>query len=255
MDWEAFFRLHADLPREGPGDAATARRAIAATGLSGPLTVLDLGSGPGAGSLTLLQRLPEAQVTAIDTHAPFLAQAEARVAAAGHAARFRTLCTDMASPPVPPGSVDLIWCEGAIYFLGIAAGLARWRPLLAPVGRVVFSEPVWLTETPSPACAAMWQAEYPPMSDEAGIRAAVARAGYRVIEAFPLGAAAWAAYYEPLAAREAALRSWHGDDAALAEARREIAVWERYGAEYDYLMVICAPHLPEPPEPPDPRAP
>ncbi|MEM8742455.1 MAG: class I SAM-dependent methyltransferase, partial [Pseudomonadota bacterium] len=91
MDWAAFFRLHSDLPREGPGDPASAARAIAATGLSGPLTVLDLGSGPGAGSLALLEALPEAQITAIDTHAPFLAEAEARVAAAGKSARFRTL--------------------------------------------------------------------------------------------------------------------------------------------------------------------
>ncbi|MEL6233692.1 MAG: class I SAM-dependent methyltransferase [Pseudomonadota bacterium] len=241
MDRAAFFRLHADLPREGPGDPASATRAIAATGLSGPLSVLDLGAGPGAGSLALLEGLPEAQVTAIDTHAPFLAQAEARVAEAGQGARFRTLCTNMAAPPVPPGSVDLIWCEGAIYFLGIAAGLAGWRKLLAPGARVVFSEPVWLTPMPSPACAAMWQAEYPPMTDAAGIRAAVTAAGYRVLMDFPIGAAAWAAYYDPLAAREAALRAQHGDDTALAEARHEIAMRARFGPEYDYLMVVCAP--------------
>ncbi|MEM8741901.1 MAG: class I SAM-dependent methyltransferase, partial [Pseudomonadota bacterium] len=170
-----------------------------------------------------------------------LAEAEARVAAAGQSARFRTLTANMAAPPVRPGSVDLIWCEGAIYFLGIAAALADWRPLLAPGARVVFSEPVWLTDTPSAAVAAMWQAEYPPMTDETGILAQVAAASYRVIEAFPLGSAAWAAYYEPLAARETAVRARHGDDPALAEARHEIDMRRRFGAEYDYLMVVCAP--------------
>ena len=118
--------------------------------LEGPARVLDIASGPGAASLVLLDALPEAQVTATDRHAPFLEAAAARVAAAGHAARFRTVAADMAALPFAPESFDLLWCEGAAYIIGVPAALAAWRPLLAPGGRLAFSEAVWLTDAPAP---------------------------------------------------------------------------------------------------------
>jgi trans-aconitate methyltransferase len=78
-----FFTLHSGLPHEGPGSRDDTLRALALTGLSGRLDVLDIGCGPGPASLVLLEALPEARVTGLDAHAPFLDQARARVAAAG----------------------------------------------------------------------------------------------------------------------------------------------------------------------------
>jgi SAM-dependent methyltransferase len=138
-----FFELHSGLAHEAPGSRADTLRALALTGRSGPLRVLDAGSGPGAASLTLLDALPEAEVIALDLHAPFLADTQARADAAGLGARLRTHAGDMAEPPFAPASLDLIWSEGAAYSIGVPRALDAWKPLLAPGGRIAFSDAVW----------------------------------------------------------------------------------------------------------------
>jgi hypothetical protein len=40
----------------------------------------------------------------------------------------------------PDGSIDVLWCEGAIFIIGFAKGLATWRRLLVPGGHLVVSE-------------------------------------------------------------------------------------------------------------------
>lgn len=235
-----FFALHDGLPRQGPGTEGDTLRALKMTGLSGPLEVLDLGSGPGAQSMVLLEALPEALVTAIDTHAPFLAEATARAADLGYAGRFTAVEADMADPPVSPGTVDLLWCEAAIYTLGIAEALALWRPLLSPRGVLVFSDAVWFTPTPPAPVAAFW-AEYPGMTDVYRVQARVRGAGYAMMGGFLLREAAWDAYYGPLAARERALRAEIGDHPVLAAAREEMAIRTEFPTCYGYAMFVVRP--------------
>ena len=56
-----FWELHAASRTRRRAAAADTLRALALTGLSGPVRVLDVGCGPGAASLTLLAALPEAR--------------------------------------------------------------------------------------------------------------------------------------------------------------------------------------------------
>jgi SAM-dependent methyltransferase len=236
-----FFTLHSGLPHEGPGSRDDTLRALALTGLVGPLEVLDIGCGPGPASLVLLEALPQARVTGVDAHAAFLEAARGRVAAAGHGARFAAVEADMAALPFAPGRFDLLWCEGAAYIPGVARALRLWRPLLRPGGRVAFSEAVWLVPEPHPAARAVW-AEYPEMTDIAGTQARVVRAGWRLIGWFVLSEAAWEAYFGPLGARVAALAPAHGAEApALAEAACEIALRRSHGDDYGYAFFVAEP--------------
>jgi len=236
----SFFDLHADLPREGPGLDNSTRRALAMTGMSGALDIIDMGCGPGAQSVVLLDALPEARVTGIDTHAPFLAEARRRAAAAGHAARFTAIEADMAAPPLSDACADLIWCEGAIYIIGVVRALRLWRRLLRPGGMVVFSDAVWTTRTPSAEAREIW-ADYPEMTTIGGVRARIVEAGYRNVGGFLLPEEAWDAYYGPLSARERRLREEFGDAPVLAEARAEIAARQAFGYEFGYAMFIASP--------------
>lgn len=236
-----FWELHACLEREGPGSEADTLRALASTGLSGKLRALDVASGPGAASRALLAALPEAEVTALDLHAPFLIDAAGRVAAEGRSDRFRIVQGDMREPPFRPGSFDLIWCEGAAYIQGVRAALDGWRPLLRPGGRVAFSEAVWLTDRPHPAARACW-AEYLEMTDLVGVRDWIADAGWRLIDDFVLMDGAWEVYYGPLGRRLAALEALRGaDHPTLAAAREEIAVRRDHAADYGYAFFVAAP--------------
>ncbi len=249
-----FFTLHSGLPHEGPGSREDTLRALALTGLSGRLAVLDIGCGPGPSSLVLLEALPEARVTGVDDHAPFIEAARARVAAAGHGPRFAAVEADMAALPFEAGSFDLLWCEGAVYIMGVERALGLWRPLLRPGGRIAFTEAVWLVSAPHPEAQAVW-AEYPEMTDVDGVSGRIAATGARQLGRLTLQPRAWEAYYAPLEARLDALAppadapadgaADGAADATLARAiaahRTEIAVWRAHGDSFGYVVFVVAP--------------
>jgi len=233
----AFFTIHSGLPREGPGDREALDWALAQVGVARDARILDAGCGPGADIPGLIAHAPEGHVVAMETHAPYAAQV--RAAFAGDA-RVTVVDGDMAHPP---GRFDLIWSAGAVYFLGVTVALAAWRDHLAPEGVVAFSHIGWRVADPAPAARDFWAEGYPEITDAAGITAQVEAAGYRVVAQRWLPRAAWAAYFDPLAARVAALRA--GADAemtaALEAEQAEIDLWRAHGDDYGYLQVVARP--------------
>lgn len=67
---DAFFTVHRDLPREGPGEAADVRWALDQLGLSGPIDVLDAACGPGADLVELADALPQARIDMLRGQSP-----------------------------------------------------------------------------------------------------------------------------------------------------------------------------------------
>ncbi|MDX3105067.1 class I SAM-dependent methyltransferase, partial [Nonomuraea angiospora] len=141
----AFYDLHRDLPRQGPGSDATTRRLLA---LAGPLPdrprTLDLGCGPGRAAL-LLAAVAGAQVTAVDTHQPYLDQLRHSAVQRRLEHAITPVNVSMAELPYPDHSFDLIWAEGSVYHLGFDHALRTWRRLLAPGGVLVVTECEWTT--------------------------------------------------------------------------------------------------------------
>lgn len=240
---EMFFKLHSGLPREAPGSDEATLRALQLSAPKADAKIADMGSGPGAACIPLLKALPQASVFACDLHEPFVVEARARAAAAGVADRIDAQVADMGAPPLPPASLDLIWAEGSLYALGIAEGLRAWRPLLAPGGRVAFSEAIRRRTPMAAAAEAFWQ-EYPALTDLAGTRARIAGAGYREVAAFDLPAQAWRAYLDPLEARANALQAeatTQGARAALDATLGECALFRDHGDDYGYAFFVVEP--------------
>lgn len=233
---EAFFTLHRDLPREGPGEAADVAWAAALAKLPRNAEIADVACGPGADIAALLTAAPEGHVTALDKTAHFVAAARAQWR---DDPRVMVLRADMARIM---NSYDLIWCAGAVYFLGVTEALAGWRKSLKPGGVVAFSEPCWFTSKRDPKAEANW-AGYPAMTDEAGILARVAEAGYDVLGTRKVSDAAWEAYYTPLDARIEMLRPEAGAKlaAVLEAAEREAANWREFRQDCGYLLVLARP--------------
>lgn len=241
-----FFDIHSGLPREGPGDRESTARALA---LAGPLPewaeVLDVGCGPGMQTLHLAELLPEARITAVDLHPPFVEEVSRRAAEAGVADRVSAQVGDMADLHFAPASFDLIWCEGAAYSMGVGAALRAWRPLLKPDGRLALTEAVWLDENPSDRVRRMWD-EYPAMGDIASNRTLVDSCGYDLLGDFVLPRSAWwDDYYAPMQDRLDGLAPKYAGDpvaeAVIAESREEIAVFREYGDTYGYVFLVMAP--------------
>lgn len=243
MSLDAFLLLHSGLPREGPGSDDATREALR---LLGPLPaeprVLDLGCGPGRQTLVLAREL-SVVVTAVDLHAPYLKELEEAAARQGLGALVRTRCADFGALDDAPGSIDLLWSEGAIYNLGWAEGLRRWRPLLRPGGQMAVTEATWLTDERPEEAIAFWKAAYPAMGTIASNSAAAREAGFDVVDAFALPASAWwDEYYRLLQARMDALRSRAENAAglasAIAETTREIELYARCGTSYGYVFYL-----------------
>jgi len=237
----AFFALHQDLPREGPGnDASTLEALKRLSPLPPHPRVLDLGCGPGQQTLVLARAL-QTKIVAVDTHQPFLDQLNRSAAEAGLAGFIETRCTDMGALDVAEGSIDLIWSEGAAYILGFGEALRRWSRLLVPGGCLAVTELSWLTEHRPAVALEFWGRHYPPMiSVSENVRTAEA-VGLEVFDTFPLPAIAWwEQYYGPMEERIAYLRP--NADAELKivldGGDEEIDMYRRFGDSYGYVFYL-----------------
>lgn len=241
-----FFELHGGLPRQGPGDPECTARALV---LAGPLLpaprVLDIGCGPGMQTVDLAVLLPDAEITALDNHAPFLAELGRRAEAAGVGARVTAALGDMRSLAFPNNSFDLIWCEGAAYIMGFANALAAWRPLLKERGVLALTEIVWLRADPPEHLRSFWSEAYPDLGDRNSRRALIRACDYQLLGDFVLPERAWwEHYYHPLEARLAEIAPRYSGDpvgeAMLRECREEIALYRAWSDWYGYAFYVMA---------------
>jgi SAM-dependent methyltransferase len=233
--------LHQDLPREGPGSDECTREALSRLPPLPPNgVVVDLGCGPGRQTLVLAKTL-NTRVIAVDIHRPYLEQLSRSVTAEGLSQLIETRCADIGALDFGPGSIDLIWSEGAAYILGFEESLRRWRSLLKPGGLMSVTECTWLDDCPPEEAESFWKSGYPSMGtiDQNCRRAQ--DAGLTVIDTFPLPASAWwNDYYTPLLARVAQLRPTAdaGLLALLDETVREIELFHKYSDSYGYVFYL-----------------
>jgi len=244
---DPLLRLYGSLPRKSPGSAAATREALRRLGPVPPRArVLDLGCGTGSATFVLAEALERPRIVAVDLLKAFLDELDAEAAKRGIGDAIETRERDMIDPGVTRSSVDLLWCEGAIYNVGFKTGLAAWRPLLRPGAAVAVSELCFTSDQPPPESARYWKSAYPPMTTvDANARAAAA-AGYEVIGTLPLPEEAWwREYYEPLEARADALADEATRDPELLsvvrDAREEIDARRRFGSSYAYVFFLLRP--------------
>jgi SAM-dependent methyltransferase len=238
---DALFRLHEGLPRQGPGSDACTREALRRLPPLPPQPrIADLGCGSGKPSLVLAEALGS-RVIAIDIYQPYLDQLTEAAARRGLGHLIEARQADMAAPGLAPGSLDLLWSEGAIFVLGFAEGLALWRPLLASRGLAAITECTWLSDERPGEAVRFFEAAYPAMGSVADNVARAEAAGFEVLDHFTLPPAAWwDEYYTPLLARLDALAP-EADPALRAEieaTRREIDVYRAHGASYGYVFYL-----------------
>ncbi|NDY57451.1 class I SAM-dependent methyltransferase [Desulfovibrio sulfodismutans] len=211
---EIFFEVYEALPRQGPGNRASAARALAlCDGMPIVPRILDLGCGVGGQTMHLVA-LTDGHIVAVDSHAPFITQLTASVAANGLGHRIKPLCADMAHARFPSGSFDLIWSEGALYNLGLDVALPLCRDLLRPGGHLVFTDAVWRKSDVPDEVRRGFESDYPTMGWMRDVLAAVARHNLDVLGHFTLPDEAWwEDFYTPMQARVRELREKYSGDA------------------------------------------
>ncbi len=236
------FSFYEGVLRKGPGsDASTLKALSMLDGLPPTPRIVDFGCGAGVASL-VLARATQGIVTAVDIHQSFLQQLEVCAARDGLTDRIRTVQADMATPPFPDGSFDLVWSEGAIYIVGFEQGLNRWRRLLRTGGFVAVTEVSWLCETPPSKALDFWASEYPAMTSIENNLSKVRSTGFEPVGHFILPSEDWDNYYGPVQEQLAPFRVENSENAeaqAFADSvQREIDVWKEFGSSYGYVFYL-----------------
>jgi ubiquinone/menaquinone biosynthesis C-methylase UbiE len=212
-----------------------------ATELPAPPRILDIGCGPGMQTLELA-KISGGQITAVDTHQPFLDELQRRAQEAGLDRKIKPVNASMRAMPFESASFDLIWCEGAMYMMGFREALASWRKFLAPRGYIAVTEPCWLkVEIPQEA-RAHW-VDYPAMTTIESNERVIADSGLRPIGNFVLPDSAWwDDYYDPMEQRLRMLRDKYRDMphaiAQIDQAQRELDVHRKHSDCYGYVFFV-----------------
>ncbi|ASQ97743.1 class I SAM-dependent methyltransferase [Streptomyces sp. 11-1-2] len=101
-----------------------------------PRQIVDLGCGTGAGTFALLERFPDAHVTAVDTSAGHLQLLREKACARGVQDRVRTVQADLDTDHWPDlGTPDLVWASASMHHMAHPTrALASVHELLVPGG-------------------------------------------------------------------------------------------------------------------------
>lgn len=240
---EVFFDVQRGLPRQGPGNRESTLKALElCSELPENASVLDIGCGPGMQTIVLAESF-SGSITAVDNCDEYLDELRHRTEEASLSDRVEVKRADMTALDFPQQTFDLIWCEGAIYNMGVAEALRSWRSLLRAPGYLAFSELVWLDGQPTGEVAEFFASEYPAMTSVEGVQETIHKCGYQPLGDFTLPDSAWwADYYTPLEAKLPSLRQKYvGDEEALsiiATTEAEIDMRRRFGQSYGYQFFV-----------------
>lgn len=240
---DIFWELHSNIPREGPGDLASTRKAwFMLTGLPKKPRILEVACGPGKQTIGLA-RLTKGTILAVDTHQPFLDELNKRASVAGLSSRISTRNLSMFELNLEPASFDVIWSEGAIYIIGFERGLREWKPLLKSAGYLAVTELTWLKSDPPDEIKAYWSENYPGMKMLDENLAILQASDYRHVGHFVLPDSSWwDDYYTPLEKRIIMLSEKYRDDeeamTLLRESQRESDLHKIYSEWYGYVFYV-----------------
>ncbi len=201
MDWDIFFDIHKDLPREGCGHDEYTQQAFEMIPPINKPQILDIGCGPGLQTIKLA-KISNGHITAIDIHQPFLDQLTQHMIHENLLDRITPRNLSMTNMDFPEESFDIIWSEGSIFIMGFEQGLKKWRKYLKKNGYIAVHEMTWLKDHPPQEIADFWNRVYPAITTIEKNLEIIKQLDYHIIGHFPLPEDAWwEFYYDPLQQR------------------------------------------------------
>lgn len=233
------------LDRQGPGSVEATRLAVGfLRQLPTAPIIADLGCGTGGQTVTLARCLPQAKIKAVDLFPRFIDLLDDRVGREGLGDVVEGIVGSMDALPFEAGSLDAIWCEGAVYNIGFARALDYWWSFLRPGGYVAMTEATWLTNERPAEIEAFWADAYPEIDTLPHKVDRICKAGYGVEGLFVLGGECWTEnYYAPQRkAQSEFLLRHNGNPTAkmlVENQRREAQMYERFADYYGYVFYIC----------------
>ena len=240
---EYLYELCEALPRCGPGDNEFTRRAFSAIPKrpKHPF-ILDIGCGTGVQTIELA-RISNGKIIALDNHQAFLDTLMKQARNKRLAQKIIPRNVSMLEMDFEERTFDIIWSEGALYFMGFQNGLKRCHQLLKDKGCLAVSELVYTTPNPPDAVTKYLKEEYPDVKNIADNIDLIQREGFNILSHFTLPESAWLkSYYLPMEGELPRLiKKYQGNKIALAVFegfRHEIDFYKKYSKFYGYEFFV-----------------
>jgi len=240
---EYFYELFRSLPRGGPGDNQSTRTAFEYLKNVPPNpSILDIGCGPGMQTIELA-KLSNGTIIALDNYQPFLDILMRNAIKAGVEKRIIPKNQSMMDMDFQNSTFDVIWSEGALYFLGFQNGLKRCHQLLKRKGYLAVTEAVFLAHSIPKPLQEFWDEEYPDIKDVRSNITLIENEGFNLLGHFTLPTSSWTdTYYKPMEKKIQELKEkYHDNDVALhvfRDCEKEIRIYKKYSDFYGYEFFI-----------------
>ena len=238
-----FWEVHSCLPREGPGDNDSTKKAyMMLKDLPENPRILDIGCGPGMQTIELA-KLSGGQIVAVDNHQPFLKQLKKNPKKEEINHKIKAVKGDMFNLNYENNSFDLIWSEGAIFIIGFEKGLREWKRLLTDKGYFVVSELTWLRHNVPEEAKTFMKQGYPAIKTTEENLEVAQKTGYRIVGSFVLPEKSWwDNYYTPIEKKLPSIKARYKNDEEslqfLALEETEIEMFRKYSKYYGYVFYI-----------------
>ena len=240
---EYIYELCEALPRSGPGDNEFTRRAF--NSIPQPQKhpfILDIGCGQGMQTIELA-KISDGKIIALDNHQGFLDILMRQAKRQGLEEKIIPQNISMLDMNFEEGTFDIIWSEGALYFLGFQNGLKRCHQLLKDKGYLTVTELVYIVSDPPTAVVEYFGTEYPDIKNIAEKVEIIEKEGFNLISNFTLSESAWLDnYYIPIEKELPRLNEkYQGNEIALTvfeSFKHEVDFYRKYSKFYGYELFV-----------------
>ncbi len=240
---EYFYELFEALPRCGPGDNKSTRRAFnTIPKLPKQPFILDIGCGPGVQTIELA-KLSNSKIIALDNHQAFLDKLMKKAKDEGLLDHIVSKNISMLDMDFEENTFDIIWSEGALYFMGFQNGLRRCHQLLKRDAYLAVTEIVYLVPNPPTTVVEYFEKEYPDIKLVKDKIKLIQNEGFHLISNFTLPKSSWLdSYYLPMEEELCRLnKKYQGNEIALGifeEMKKEINFYKKFSDFYGYEFFI-----------------
>ncbi|WP_455210811.1 class I SAM-dependent methyltransferase [Kaarinaea lacus] len=240
---EYFYELFEALPRGGPGSNEFTRQAFQAIPeFIQPPLILDIGCGQGVQTVELA-KISNGKIIAVDNHQAFLDTLMRSAKLQGVAANITPMNISMFEMDFDEQSFDIIWSEGALYFMGFQNGLRRCHQLLKDPGYLAVTELVYLSSPPPAPLVQYLESEYPDIKTVPANIELIKTEGFQLLSHFTLPKSAWLdGYYLPIETELSRLKKkYQGNEVALQHfdvMSTEIAYYKQFSDHYGYEFFV-----------------
>jgi cyclopropane fatty-acyl-phospholipid synthase-like methyltransferase len=238
-----FYELFSMLPRQCPGDNESTQKAFRLMAeLSPNPYILDIGCGVGMQTIELA-KISQGTIIALDNYQPFLDKLIEKAKQVGVAEKIIPKNQSMLAMDFKNNTFDIIWSEGALYFIGFANGLIKCNELLKEHGYLAVTEIVYSSPNPPAPLKQFFEKEYPDIGDIQSKIDLINRANLNLISHFTLPKSSWLEnFYSPM--EEAIMilkKKYSSNEVALQvfeDSQNEINLYKEYSDYFGYEFFI-----------------